>query len=129
MRILYWLITAPLLVFAASFAISNRGDVTLSLLPLPFEITVPLAAVGLIGLLLGAVIGMLITWANGSKARSRARATVREVDAKRREISQLNEDLKNAKQTTQPTGMKNHAVTTKPLAALQNTGTRKDEHS
>lgn len=97
MRVIYWLITAPLLVFAVSFAISNRDDVSLSLLPLPFEITVPLAAVGLIGMLIGAIIGMIIAWANGSKTRTRARTAERSVDMKTREAANLQDELRRIK--------------------------------
>lgn len=102
MRVLYWLITAPLLVFAISFAISNRGDVSLSLLPLPFEITLPVAAVGLIGMLIGAIIGMAIAWANGGKTRSRARAAERSADGKAREVANLNETLRRTKAEQAP---------------------------
>jgi len=116
MRLLYWLLTAPLLVFAISFTISNREDVSLSLLPLPFEITVPIAVIGLIAMLFGAIIGMLITWANGAKTRSRARAAERNADEKSREIENLNQQIHQLKDTQQNIAAPNLPQTTKALS-------------
>ncbi len=98
MRLLYWLITAPLLIFAISFAVSNRDNVSLSLWPLPFEITVPVAVVGLVGMLVGAIIGMIIAWAGGGKSRSRARAAEHTANVKAREVANLNEELRRTKE-------------------------------
>ncbi len=116
MRVLYWLITAPLLVFAASFAISNRDNVSLSLWPLPFEITVPIAAVGLIGILFGAIVGMLLAWANAGKTRSRARSAEREAESKGREIAQLREELQNLRDVPSPSTLNSPALETKAIS-------------
>ena len=42
MRFLYWIISIPLAVLIAVFAVSNRTAVTLSLWPLPYEVDLPL---------------------------------------------------------------------------------------
>jgi uncharacterized integral membrane protein len=75
MRLLYWLIAAPLLVAAPLFAISNLETVDLSLWPLPDEwaLSVPAFAVALGGLFIGFVAGGIVAWLNAGRARARAR--------------------------------------------------------
>ena len=71
MRILSWLCFLPLALIAVSFALSNRETVLLTLWPLPFEMRLPLFAVGIAGLVLGFLAGALTLWILQLRARLR----------------------------------------------------------
>jgi uncharacterized integral membrane protein len=86
-RILSWIITIPVALVAISFALSNRQEVTLGLWPLPFELTVPLYIVCLLGLVLGFVAGGLIAWASQGRNRSRSRRETRRAERLEQELS------------------------------------------
>ena len=73
MRILYWIISIPLAVLIAVFAVSNRESVTLSLWPLPFEIDLPLFLPIMVALLLGLGFGFAFEWLLQGKHRRAAR--------------------------------------------------------
>jgi len=62
MRILYWIISIPLAILIAIFAVSNRALVTLSLWPLPYEIDMPLFLPIMVALLIGLGIGLTYEW-------------------------------------------------------------------
>lgn len=73
MRILYWIISIPLAVLIAVFAVSNRTAVTLSLWPLPYEVDLPLFLPIMVALLLGLGIGFAFEWMLQGKHRRAAR--------------------------------------------------------
>ncbi|WP_417830116.1 LapA family protein [Thalassospira sp.] len=73
MRILYWIISIPLAVLIAVFAVSNREPVTLSLWPLPFEIDLPLFLPIMVALLIGLGFGFAFEWLLQGKHRRAAR--------------------------------------------------------
>jgi uncharacterized integral membrane protein len=50
------------LVVVVAFAVANRESVTVSFWPLPFEFTLPLFAVFLIGLVVGVILGGVAHW-------------------------------------------------------------------
>ena len=100
MRIIYWLLTTPLLIFIISFATSNRDDISLYLLPLPFEITMPLAFVGLSFMLLGAVIGMVIIWTSSIKMRMKLQIANMEINNLNNKITALSIKLTTAENIT-----------------------------
>ena len=73
MRFLYWIISIPLAVLIAVFAVSNRTMVTLSLWPLPFEVDLPLFLPIMVTLLIGLGIGFAFEWLLQGKHRRAAR--------------------------------------------------------
>ncbi len=87
MRILSWLITIPVALIAISFTLTNREPVTLGLWPLPFEISVPVFLVGLMGILLGFLAGGFIAWANQHRNRTRARREARRAERLEQELA------------------------------------------
>ncbi|AJD54274.1 MULTISPECIES: LapA family protein [Thalassospira] len=69
MRILYWIISIPLAILIAIFAVSNRALVTLSLWPLPYEVDMPLFLPIMVALLIGLGIGLTYEWLVHGKHR------------------------------------------------------------
>jgi len=62
------------ILLLALFAVANRGDVTLSLSPLPFELAMPVYAAILGAFALGLVIGTALAVIGRERMRLRARA-------------------------------------------------------
>lgn len=90
LKLLFWIIALPLFVFVVVFAASNPGLIALDLWPFT-QLEVPLYAVALAGGLIGLVLGVLIGWAQGSRARRRARHLMHELEGERRESLALRE--------------------------------------
>ena len=72
MRLISWIITLPIALFAVLFAISNRGTVTFALWPTPFTLEAPIYLATLLALVVGFVAGGFIAWANQHRNRARA---------------------------------------------------------
>ncbi|WP_417812936.1 LapA family protein [Thalassospira alkalitolerans] len=73
MRIVYWILSIPLAILIAIFAVSNRASVTLSLWPLPYEIDLPLFLPIMVALLIGLGIGLAYEWLVNGKHRRAAK--------------------------------------------------------
>ncbi len=58
------------------FALSNRGEVPVSLWPLPFSISLRLSVALLGALAVGILLGGAISWASGAGRRQRRRSNV-----------------------------------------------------
>jgi len=67
------LITLPLTIILVVFAVSNRGDATVSLWPLPIALDLPVFVLVLAPLGLGLFGGLAWLWAPLTLARRRAR--------------------------------------------------------
>lgn len=93
MRILYWIISIPIAVLIAVFAVSNRASVSISLWPLPYEIDMPLFMPIMAALLIGLGIGFSWEWLLQGKHRRAAR--------------QMDHELKRIK-TAEDTAKPNH---------------------
>jgi uncharacterized integral membrane protein len=89
-RILILTVAALVVVLA----VANRQPTTLSLDPLPFEVTGPLYALLVAAAFLGIAVGAVTGWASVLKWRQTARR-------QRREIAALEQRLKSAR-TDQP---------------------------
>lgn len=89
MRLINWIVTVPVALLAISFAASNRDVVDVSLWPLPFEIPLPVAAIGFIGVFLGFILGGIASWLSAGRTRSRARKAERRANEQAREIQTL----------------------------------------
>lgn len=71
--VLGWIIGLPLAVLAITFAVNNRHAVAADLWPLPFMVELPLYVAMLVPLVLGLLIGGVIAWIGGGRARRLAR--------------------------------------------------------
>ncbi len=96
MKLFYWLVTAPLIVVAVLFAVSNRGVVELALWPLPYTRSPPVYLVAFGGLAVGFLAGGLVAWWGAGRSRARARAAERAVRRRENEIEELREQAREA---------------------------------
>jgi uncharacterized integral membrane protein len=88
-KLIRWLVTAPLALVLVVFAVSNRETVSVTFWPTPFEIDMPLYLVVLAALLLGFLLGQFIAWINGGKKRREARDKARRVRELESEVENL----------------------------------------
>ena len=91
MRLMYWALVAIGAVIVTLFAVSNRGDVSLGLWPLPFAADVPLFFVVLLPLVLGFAAGRLAGWFSARGRRRELRRRARRIEALERELSATQE--------------------------------------
>lgn len=89
MKIFAWSLTLVLVLVTIVFAVNNRAPSSLDFWPLPFELTLPLYGLVLLGLLIGFLIGASTSWLAGGKWRRLARARKRELDIRAREAAEL----------------------------------------
>lgn len=83
MNHLRWLITVPVAIIVAVFAVSNRGDASVSLWPLDVTVTWPLFVFVFVGAGVGFVLGVALMWLSAAPTRRRAReqaSRVRELE-------------------------------------------------
>jgi uncharacterized integral membrane protein len=73
MRVLGWAVFALAALLLILFAVSNREMVSVGLWPLPAFVELPLYLVVLGTLLLGFIMGQLVTWIGGWRRRREAR--------------------------------------------------------
>jgi uncharacterized integral membrane protein len=78
-RILSWIVTAPIVILVVLFAVSNRDEITLRLLPFPFEKTLPIWLLTLIELFVGFLLGAIVTWIGDRRRRRETRLLTRRV--------------------------------------------------
>jgi hypothetical protein len=93
MKVLSWLVALPILVAVGFFVIANRETVTVSLWPLPEQVTLPLFAALAGALYIGFAFGAIIAWWSGHGARSAARAERRRAEALTRELAAVQAKL------------------------------------
>lgn len=89
MKILAWGVALVVVLITIVFAINNREPSKLDFWPAPFEVTLPLYGLMLLGLLIGFVIGVSASWLAGGKRRRLARERKRELEAQAAEIAEL----------------------------------------
>lgn len=73
-RLFNWLILFPLAIAFVVFSVSNRALVSVDLWPFPYQVTLPLYFVFLATLIVGFVVGGMVTTVAGARARARRRA-------------------------------------------------------
>ena len=93
-RILTWLLALPIGVVVVALAVANRRPVTLSLDPFKpddpaWSITLPLFLLPLAALILGVVLGGIVTWWRQGVHRKAARTVRREAVRLEAERSRL----------------------------------------
>jgi uncharacterized integral membrane protein len=76
-RFASWIVAIAVAIGFAVFAVANREWVEVSLAPLPISFGLPLFAIIIAVLFLGALIGGATVWLSGAKQRRLARRTRR----------------------------------------------------
>lgn len=74
MRFIAKLLLGVVILLAAVFAVANRGEITLSFSPLPFELAMPVYAAILGAFAVGLVVGTALAVIGRERMRLRARA-------------------------------------------------------
>ena len=105
-KLLRLLLALAGVVIIVMLAVDNRGMVEIVFWPLPFTYTMPLYAVFLIGLFLGAILGGTALWLSTHERRreaSRLRRTVERVEYEKQlaRDREEREALEQAKRKTQ----------------------------
>jgi hypothetical protein len=72
-RILSWIVAAPIVILVLWFALSNLDFITLRLWPLPFDLTISIAFLTLIQLFIGFLLGAIVTWIGDRHRRRETR--------------------------------------------------------
>ena len=85
-RFLAWVLIPPVAVILALFAIANRGDVVVSIDPLPFTFALPLYLMVFGAAAVGLVAGYLVMWISGYRTR-------RDYRHARRRLAQVESEL------------------------------------
>lgn len=110
------LVIAVAIGFAA-FAVANREWVEVSLAPLPVSFGLPLFAIIIAVLFLGAVIGGAAVWLSGARERRLARRT-------RRRAGQLERELFRARAEMASASLESQGVVPAPTTERRATGLR-----
>lgn len=93
LRILFWLLTVPLLALAGAFAASNTGPVVLRLWPLPLEWQVPVFVAVLGAFLLGIALTAFAFWLASVPGRLTRRRLARHERVLKEETERLRHEL------------------------------------
>ncbi|MSP83779.1 MAG: LapA family protein [Alphaproteobacteria bacterium] len=102
MRLAGWLAALLAILAMVVFAIANRGEVAVSLDPLPFAILLPLYAVVMGALFVGLLVGGLVTWPRVIRWRTLARRRKRDVAALELQLETHREDRDAGRAITTP---------------------------
>jgi uncharacterized integral membrane protein len=78
-RILTWIVTAPIVALVVLFSVSNLDQVPLHLWPLPFDLNIAIWLMSLIELFVGFLLGAIVTWMSDGRRRRNARMLARRV--------------------------------------------------
>jgi uncharacterized integral membrane protein len=89
MKFLSWIITIPVVVFCALFAVGNRQEVVIDLWPTGYVLTTPLWLISLGGAALGFLLGALLFWMLGLGVRLQRHHLSKEVDKLKRELAEV----------------------------------------
>lgn len=88
----------PLAVIAVSFAVSNRGDVAVSLWPFENEVVAPVFLVVLVPAVVTFILGGIVAWLSGSRDRRALRKTETAAERFRRERDEARGEAHAARQ-------------------------------
>lgn len=92
LRIVSWLVSLPIVVIVAVFALENREVVTLSLWPLNLKVELPLSILSVGLFVAGVIFGSFLTWIRTFHHRFQNYKM-------KREIAALNEKQESMQQT------------------------------
>ncbi len=97
-----WILTLPLIVVAAIFAIANREPIALDLWPFEASPQLPLFVILIACLVFGLVVGGLASWLSAAPTRQRARQARRRVAELEREAARLRQERDHALRAVAP---------------------------
>ncbi len=104
-KVFFWIVVMPLAAAVIVFSVNNRADVVLDLWPLDMVTQpLPVFSVVLAGLFAGFLIGGLVAWISGGKARRRARQERQRADRAEREIKDVEARLERQQSETASPG-------------------------
>lgn len=89
MRKLSWVLTVPITVVCVVFALANRQTVMVDLWPFAIAYEPPLYLLVLGSLLIGFILGTLVTWLVGARTRDKARRAHYRASDLEREVAWL----------------------------------------
>jgi uncharacterized integral membrane protein len=89
MRHISWIVTLPIVLVAAVFAVVNREPIKIDLWPLPWDLYPPLYLVVLGCLFVGFLVGGMAAWFSGARRRRLAREAGHRAGALAREVAEL----------------------------------------
>jgi len=93
LRLISWIIMAPVAVLVVLLSISNRDRITLSLDPLPYSFDLPVVAVILGAVAVGFIWGAFAAWASGAKTRGLSRQRRYQAEQAERNAKRLQDRL------------------------------------
>lgn len=91
-RLISGLIALPFALLVVLFALSNRDRVAIELFPLPFVMELPLFLLPLGGAALGLVMGAVIMWLSGYKARQMAKRDAKRLEKLEKELAEIRQN-------------------------------------
>lgn len=102
MKLVHWLVTLPVAVILAVFAVSNLERVPVGFWPFSDLLVAPLYAVVLLTLLVGFLAGELVGWISGRRWRREARRRARRIEALEHELAATQARLAAASSPSSP---------------------------
>ena len=90
-KVLSLVLVLPAAMVFVTFAVVNRGPVTIDFWPLPIDMQAPLSAMIILSLIVGVIWGGVASWLAAGTGRKRARDTVQRANQAESE----SRDLKN----------------------------------
>jgi lipopolysaccharide assembly protein A len=88
-RVLFWILMAPIVAVVVAVAVNNTGKVDVDLWPAPYQLQAPIYLVLYGGVLFGLLFGAVWTWIGGGRTRARAREEARRRRAAEQELARL----------------------------------------
>lgn len=101
MKLVHWLVTAPVALVLIVFAVSNLARVGVSFWPF-VDVEMPLYLLVLGALALGFIAGELVAWMNGGRWRREARRRQRRIESLERELAATQAQLPRNEATGLP---------------------------
>jgi lipopolysaccharide assembly protein A len=89
MKIVFWIFTFIVVIFTIDFVMTNSQPATFGSWLLPWQAELPVGLAVLSALVLGLLVGGLLAWSTGGRARRRARQAERRAESLERELSGL----------------------------------------
>ncbi len=100
MRLVHWIVTLPVAIVLATFAVSNRAMVDLTFWPLPYDLAAPLYLITLLMVVVGFLLGLLLGWLGSQPVR-------RERRRQRKRIVELEAELARLRVKPEPAVVSN----------------------
>jgi|SRR6185437_1759279 len=102
-RILSWIVAAPIVILVVLFAVSNLDSITLRLKPFPFEWSPPIWLLTLIQLFVGFLLGAIVTWICDRPRRRQSRLLSRRTAELEQSLAEAEKKLAAARAQQVPT--------------------------